>query len=81
MFNEISILITTYPILLFTGYFNATQDLQYNTGWTMIIMILVNVLVNLSIILLENFRGMRRMWYRVRRWQWQRRVKKYQLSI
>ena len=68
MFNEISILITTYPILLFTGYFNATQDLQDNTGWTMIIMILVNVLVNLSIILLENFRGMRRMWYRVRRW-------------
>lgn len=68
MFNEISILIITYPILLFTGYFNTTQTIQYNTGWTMIMMILVNVLVNLSIVLLENFRGARRTWYRVRRW-------------
>ena len=68
MFNEISILIITYPILLFTGYFNTTQPMQYNTGWTMIMMILVNVLVNLSIVLLENFRGMRRLWYQVKRW-------------
>ena len=65
IFNEFSILFITYPSLLFTGYFNADVALQYKAGWAMIIMIFANMIVNLIIVMKENYRIVKQLFRRL----------------
>ncbi|TNV87652.1 hypothetical protein FGO68_gene11871 [Halteria grandinella] len=57
IFNEITFLMLTYPVLLFTGYMDADAEFQYNIGWSMILTIILNVVVNFIVILWEALKG------------------------
>ena len=59
IFNEICIVLVTYPTLLFTGYIDADPEFQYSIGWGMIIIIIVNILINCLIVLFETLRDLK----------------------
>lgn len=48
-FNEICILIGTYHLLAFTDFVDDSQ-LKYKMGWSLIIISLLNIVVNVTII-------------------------------
>ena len=57
IFNEASILALTYPTLLFTGFMEENPDYQTQVGWSMIVMIILNVLVNFCVLLVETVKA------------------------
>lgn len=57
IFNEMCIYLVTFPVLLFSGM---TEDLKtdYNLGWLLVFAVLFNILVNMTVLLVINAKGM-----------------------
>eukprot|EP00347_Sterkiella_histriomuscorum_P014104 403362154 len=53
MFNELCILLCCYHMITFTNYLNDV-DIQYNLGWTMIFVSLLNILVNAILMFIDS---------------------------
>lgn len=53
IFNELCILLVTYPSLLFTGFVSEPLS-QYYAGWLMIVFIILNILVNMLAVLYQG---------------------------
>jgi hypothetical protein len=53
--NEISILIATYHLFLFTDYADS-PDLQYLAGWSMIAISTFNIVINMIVMLVISLR-------------------------
>ena len=51
IFNELSILSINYHLFLLTD-FNADFDLQYNVGWSILLVTAINIVVNMSYIII-----------------------------
>lgn len=53
IFNELTILVSAYHLLLFTDF--VPEDLYYNLGWSLIISTLLNILVNLAVMCVQTY--------------------------
>ncbi len=49
IFNELSIMVVSYASLVFTGI-TENEEIMYQTGWVVIIAILINILVNMGVL-------------------------------
>jgi len=43
-------LVVTYPSLLFTGYFEQEPEADYDAGWLVIAIVILNIAINISIV-------------------------------
>jgi hypothetical protein len=54
LFNEISIIVVTYHLYLFTDFIES-YELKYNIGWSLIAFISFNIFVNLAITAVQSY--------------------------
>ncbi len=84
IFNEICILIASYHLLGFTDFVEDPQ-IKYNMGWSIIIISLLNITVNILIIIWSGLVTAKNVFIRIKRkWCNQRNIttaKKYQQPI
>ena len=70
-FNELCILISSYLLLIFTD-FVTDEAIQYNTGWLIISIALLNILLNFAVILKKTvmgvWHGAKRLYYSIRKY-------------
>jgi hypothetical protein len=52
IFNELCILAVAYHLLLFTD-FVSDLDIQYNAGWSIVLLTALNIVVNMIVIFIE----------------------------
>ena len=52
LFNELSILACAYHTVAFTAFLD-NPDIQYDMGWSLILISLLNILVNFGLILVS----------------------------
>jgi len=75
-FNELCVLIVASLMIIFTGAFDDI-DLKVRTGYAVIGMILVNVIVNVLLVLIETIRNIKNGLVKLKNWcrEWARRRK------
>jgi hypothetical protein len=63
--NEVTILIATYHLFLFTDYVE-DPNTQYNIGWSMIGVTALNILINMGVMVWSSFRQLKLAFLKVR---------------
>lgn len=58
IYNEITIIIVLYLTTLFTDYIDSART-QYNIGWCMIAVTVLNILVNMIILIVNGIKAMK----------------------
>lgn len=66
LFNEVTILVITYHLLLFTN-FNPDPITQYYVGYSIMGVTLFNILGNISIILIQGIYGIKLAYLKLKR--------------
>jgi len=73
IFNELCILAVTYPCLLFTGYLDLDPEAHYNTGWFVIFIVLINIVVNIMIVAYQTLKALggaiKRAWLKLKKYK------------
>lgn len=70
VFNEFSILIASYHLILFTDYvsgFDDTLEFQYFSGWSMIAISTFNITINMVVMVYATLKRIRR---NMLKWRW-----------
>ena len=58
IFNELCIMVAAYHLFIFTQYVD-DQEMQYNVGWSMIGVTVLNIVVNMGIMGYASFKEMK----------------------
>jgi hypothetical protein len=63
----------TYPCLLFTGYLDLDPEAHYNTGWFVIFIVLINIVVNIMIVAYQTLKALggaiKRAWLKLKKYK------------
>lgn len=64
-FNEITIMAVLCQTILFTDYIDNAY-MQYNVGWSVIATTVLNLLVNMTVLIINGFKQMKLMFKMIR---------------
>jgi len=76
IFNEFCIISIGYHLLLFTGY-NNDFELQYKAGWSILLLTVLNIVINIGVMLFQTVIVVRRFCKKQRLKCKQKKAKKY----
>ena len=58
IFNELCILVESYHLIAFTPFVD-DPAVQYNVGWSMIVVTIFNIVINMSVIAWASFKNLK----------------------
>jgi hypothetical protein len=61
LFNEICILAASYHLIIFTDFVD-DLDIKYQAGWSLIAITLINLIGNLTLVFIENYKSIKLFW-------------------
>ena len=80
IFNELCILAVSYHLIVFTPFVD-NIDIQYNVGWSVIAITVLNILVNMVVMMVFTIKMLQIMIkgtkLRLKQWLQNRKVNKY----
>jgi hypothetical protein len=67
IFNDLCIISVSYHLFLWTGYM-PDLEIQYNIGYSVICITVLNIGINLLIVMKEGFNSMKTNFIKLRKW-------------
>jgi len=66
IFNEICLLFGATHLFLYTDYMQGQVSIQYSSGWSMIALTALNVIVNVSLMVVASVRMVKMLFLKIR---------------